>query len=39
MSIDTIENMYPFERDVYVILLRQHLEEEKQRMKEQNANG
>lgn len=32
MSLDTIENMMPFERDVYVMLLTQWLEEEKKRI-------
>jgi len=34
-SLDEIENMIPFEREVYVALLIQHLEEEKQRLKAQ----
>ena len=36
-SLTEIENMMPFERDIYVILLQQHLEEEEQRLKQ--ANG
>jgi hypothetical protein len=36
-SLTEIENMMPFERDIYVILLQQHLEEEEQRLKK--ANG
>ena len=32
-----IENMMPWERDIYVALLQQHLEEEK--LKQQQANG
>lgn len=31
-SLEALENMMPFERDVYVILLRQWLEEEYKRM-------
>lgn len=36
-SLSDIENMIPFERDIYVILLKQHLEEEdeKRRLREQ----
>ena len=34
-SLNDIEDMIPFERDVYVTLLIQYLEEEKQRQKEQ----
>ena len=29
----------PWERDVYVALLQQHLEEEEQNQKQQNENG
>jgi hypothetical protein len=32
-SLDELENMMPFEREIYVSLLVQHLEEEKQRLK------
>jgi hypothetical protein len=35
-SLTEIENWIPWERDVYVALLKQHLEEEKLR---QQANG
>lgn len=35
-SLGEIENMIPFEREVYVALLIQHLEEEKQRLKSRN---
>lgn len=31
-SLDTIDNMIPFEREIYVALLIQWLEEEKQRI-------
>ena len=37
-SLTEIENMMPWERDVYVELLKQHLEEEKQKQ-EQRKNG
>ena len=37
-SITEIENMMPFERDIYTILLKQHLEEEEQKA-QQRANG
>jgi hypothetical protein len=36
-SLTEIENMIPWERDVYVALLQQHLEEEK--LRHQQANG
>jgi len=33
-SLTEIENMMPWERDVYVMLLEQHLEEEKQKQQQ-----
>jgi hypothetical protein len=36
-SLTEIENMMPWERDVYVGLLQQHIEEEK--LKQQQSNG
>ena len=36
-SLTEIENMMPWERDVYVEMLRAHLEEEK--LKQQQANA
>ena len=42
-SLTEIENMMPWERDIYVILLKNHLEEEQERMKlqenQRRANG
>jgi hypothetical protein len=32
-SLEELENMMPFEREIYVSLLVQHLDEEKQRLK------
>jgi hypothetical protein len=32
-SLEELEDMMPFEREIYVSLLVQHLEEEKQRLK------
>ena len=32
-SLEELETMMPFEREIYVSLLVQHLEEEKQRLK------
>ena len=32
-SLTEIENMIPFERDIYVALLQQHLEEEEDKQK------
>ena len=37
-SLTEIENMMPWERDVYVSLLQQHLEEEKLKQQQQ-GNG
>lgn len=37
-SLTEIENMIPFERDVYISLLSQFLEQEKQRL-ESKKNG
>ena len=34
-SLTELENMIPWERDVYVALLKQHLEEEEQKQKQQ----
>ena len=31
-SLEALEDMIPFERDIYVALLLQHLEEEKRRI-------
>ena len=36
-SLTEIENMIPWERDIYVAMLMNHLEEEK--LKQQQANG
>ena len=36
-SLTEIENMMPWERDIYVALLQQHLEEEKLKQDQQNA--
>ena len=36
-SIEEIENMMPWEREVYVMLLKQHIEEENEKMKKQNG--
>jgi len=35
-SLTEIENMIPFERDIYVALLTKFLEEEKQRLERNN---
>ena len=35
-SLSDIENMIPFERQVYVLLIRQWLEEENKRIADQN---
>ena len=36
-SLTEIENMMPWERDIYVILLKNHLEEEELRLKTKNG--
>tara|TARA_R100000329_G_scaffold132872_1_gene112445 strand:- start:221 stop:400 length:180 start_codon:yes stop_codon:yes gene_type:complete len=36
-SLTEIENMIPWERDVYVVMLQNHLEEEKLKQKQANA--
>ena len=36
-SLTEIENLIPWERDVYVLMLKNHLEEEK--LKQQQQNG
>ena len=36
-SLTELENMMPFERQVYVMLLQQWIEEENKRVKQQNA--
>jgi len=38
-SLTEIENMMPWERDIYVGLLQQHLEEEQLKQRQQNANA
>ena len=38
-SLTEIENMIPWERDVYVGLLQQHLEEEELKRKQAEANA
>jgi len=38
-SLTEIENMIPWERDVYVGLLQQHLEEEELKEKQRRANA
>lgn len=34
-SLTELENMIPWEREIYITLLMQHLEEEKQRIEQQ----
>ena len=38
-SLTEIENMMPWERDIYVGLLQAHLEEERLKENQRNANG
>jgi hypothetical protein len=37
-SLTELENMIPWEREIYVTMLVQYLEEEKQKMEQQAAN-
>jgi hypothetical protein len=36
-SVQEIENMMPWEREVYVTLLKNYIEEENQKMKQKNG--
>ena len=38
-SLTELENMMPWERDIYVGLLQAHLEEEQLKQRQKNANG
>jgi hypothetical protein len=38
-SLTEIENMIPWERDIYVELLKQHLEEEREKQKQNEQSG
>lgn len=35
-SIEELENMFPWERDIYISLLEKHLEEENERIAREN---
>jgi len=35
-SLQDLENMMPFEREIYILLISQHVNEENERMKTQN---
>lgn len=35
-NLSEVENMLPFERDIYTILLKQHLEEEEERARQKS---
>lgn len=35
-SLTELDNMMPWEREIYVGMLRQHIEEENERMKQRN---
>jgi sensor histidine kinase YesM len=35
-SLDNLEDMIPFEREIYIAMLAQYLEEEKQRIESRN---
>lgn len=36
-SLTELENMIPFERDIYVALLKNYLEEQEERMRQRNG--
>jgi hypothetical protein len=36
-SLNEVENLIPFEREIYLSLLQQHIEEEKLKQQQQNA--
>jgi len=36
-SLTELENMIPFERDIYVSLLKNYLDEQEERMKQRNG--
>mgnify|MGYP004356110585 CR=1 len=36
-SLTELDEMIPWEREIYVAMLRQHIEEENERVKRQNA--
>ena len=36
-SLTELDNMMPWEREIYVSMLQQHIEEENERIKRQNA--
>ena len=38
-SLTEIENMMPWERDIYVTLLKQHLQEEKEKQEQRKHGG
>ena len=38
-SLTELDNMIPWERELYVSMLSQHLDEEKQRLEQQAANN
>lgn len=38
-SLTEIENLMPWERDIYLGLLREHIEEEKMKQQQANANN
>jgi hypothetical protein len=38
-SLTELDNMIPWEREIYVNMLAQYLEEEKQKMEQQAANN
>ena len=37
-SLTELENMMPFEREIYVTLLEQHIKEENERIKKEQAS-
>jgi hypothetical protein len=38
-SLEDIENMIPFERDIYILLVSQHVQQENERIAQQAQRG
>jgi hypothetical protein len=38
-SLSELENMFPFERDIYILLLSQHIEQENQKIAQQQSTS
>jgi len=38
-SLSELENMFPFERDIYILLLSKHIEQENQKIAQQQSTS